>query len=442
VWSVPREAPFVCAIDGHLLIEGFTGSGKDESIIKPTLLTDVSRSYVVSDPKGKTYKQTAGYRYKYQDVSRFAPCSPDTDCLNPLDFIVAGSESVVEDVEEIAAEMVGSTAAEKQDSHIYLEVAELLLTATMLNVLHHAPEGQRHMPECLRRLTVPGKTNQQRLWDICDQPIPGAELVLNSARELAADKKMCQGAFTTALGTLKFCRIPSVARAISRSDFKPSDLSNGRNPRTLYLEFPFRRAKILRPLARLVLYALQSHHTEDRKWDTCYLLNEMASFGNIASLVNGVAELREFGVQFAFFIQSEGQLFLHYGKDAAQTIMDNCPNRVTLGVAGQKSAEALRDRMGKTTIVRPRQTKAISRRSILETTETNTEGEAEQARELVTSDEAKAQSSIYVTVEFPYSRPYLGKRAVAYAQPELIRRMHCSPPQSRQLRLLRGSSVG
>lgn len=439
VWIVRREAPFVCAQDGHVLIEGFTGSGKDVSIVLPTLLTDVSRSYVVSDPKGKTRQQTAGYRNRYQDTSRFAPCSADTDCFNPLDFVAMGTDEVVADVEEIAAEMVGSTAAEEKDSHIYLEVAELVLVATMLHVLHYAPPGRRHLPECLKVLTRPGATNQQRLMDICSRPVPGGEDVLNSARELAGDKKMCQGAFTTALGTLKFCRIPSVARAISRSDFKPSDLSNGKNPRTIYLEFPFRRAKILRPLARLVLYSLQSHHVEERRWDTCYLLNEMASFGNIASLVNGVAELREYGVQFAFFIQSEGQLFMHYGKEAAQTIMDNCPNRVTLGVAGQKSAESLRDRMGKTTLVRPRTTKAVSRKSILEKTETNTEGEAEQAREMLTSDEAKALDSIYVTVEFTHSRPYLGKRAVSYSQAELIRRSKVPPPS--RLQVVGGASA-
>jgi type IV secretory pathway TraG/TraD family ATPase VirD4 len=391
------------------------------------------RSYVVLDPKGKTYEKTAGYRHRYQKIARYAPCRPDSACINPLDTVAVGTEDEVMDVEAIAGELVNSAALEETDSHIYLEVAELLITAAVLHVLHYAPPDKRHLPEVLHRLTKPGMNNQARLLAICEKPIKGAELVLDSARELAADKKICQGAFTTALGALKFCRIPSVARSISRSTFKPQDLSLGASPMTVYLEFPFRRAKVLRPLARLIMSTLLNHHTDERKFDTCYPLNELASLGNI--------ELREYGVQFVFFFQSEGQLFMHYGKEAGQTIMDNCLYRATLGVVGQKAAESLRDRMGKATLVQERKTQAVSQKSLIETTVTNTRGEGANARELVTADEAKAQPSIYVTVEMPYSRPYLGKRAVAYSQPELLRRMKVPPPSPRHLRLVEDSNV-
>jgi type IV secretion system protein VirD4 len=437
-WQVLKERPFICALKEHVLVEGYTGSGKDVSVAIPTLLTDVARSYVILDPKGETYRLTAGYRNRYQRVVRFAPCSDDSAGFNPLLEVQIGTRHAVKSAKRIANVLVGSTAKEEMSSRIYLKSCETLLTAAILYVMHHGKGADRSLPGVLRLLIDPGAREQKDIARrIAEDPPPGCSSVMNSLKILAQDGRMLQGAFTTALDVLDFCTMEDVAEAISRSDFRPSDLANGQNPLTVYLEFPFDDADILRPLARLMLNVLIGSHRKARKRDTCYLLNELPSLGCIPALLRGIGEAREFGVQFVVFVQSIGQLENDnaYGRSGARTIMDNCPVKLTLGAAGQQSAEDASAELGKATIVRERITKAVSKRSLLEQTVTQTRGEGEQARELMTPDEVHAMETVKVLLRMPAMRSYIGKRAVSYSQPELVRRMKVPPPSSRRLKL-------
>jgi type IV secretion system protein VirD4 len=434
-WEVNKPAPFVRIRRMHTLVEGPNGAGKDACVVLPTLLTDVTHSYVVNDPKGETYRLTAGYRSAFTTILRFAPCDENTDRCNPLLAIPLGTSRQVTEAKRIANVLVGSTAREEMSSRIYLKSCETLLTCAILHVMHRAPKAKRNLPGVLSLLTNP-RQNEEKIADaICDNPPPGTEDAMNNLRRLSQDGRMLQGAFTTALDVLDFCMLPQVAYAISGDDFRANDISQRETPVTLYLEFPFRDADILRPLARLMLDNLLSHHSFERKHDTTYLLNELYSMGNITALLRGIGEIREYGVQLVLFVQSESQLFSSYGKDEAITILDNCRARITLGVSGQEAAERVSDRLGKATLVRPRKTQAVSSKGLLESTVTNTKGEGEQARELMTPDEVRALLADSVLVDLPDLHIYRGKRAPVYALPELDRRSRFpAPTQKSRLR--------
>lgn len=430
---VDKATQLIAARHHHVLVEGPPGAGKDECILLPTLLTDVGRSYVVLDPKGSSYQLTAGYRSIYTVVKRFAPCDENTHRFNPLAEIAIGTHREAIDAEGIAEVLVGSAASEDKSSHIYLSSCSTLLTATILHLLNRSDPVRWNLPAVLELLTQPVREDKI-VAQICKEPPASARIAMNSLLRLAEDGRMLQGAFTTALDVLKFCRMPLVAKAISGSDFIASDLSQRDQCLSLYLEFPFRDADILRPLARLVLNGLLNHHTAERKHDTCYPLNELPSLGNISAIPRGLAERREHGVQLVVFVQSESQLFTAYGKDAATTILDSCQARVTLGVTGQFAAENASKRLGKATIIRPRHTRATSEKSLFERTVTNTVGEGEQARELRTSDEIHALDGADMLIDLPGLRTYLGKRSARYSMPVLNQRSQIPPPSTSVLR--------
>lgn len=430
---VDKAAQFIAALDHHVLVEGPPGAGKDECIILPTLLTDVSRSYVTLDPKGSSYRLTSGYRGLYSVVKRFAPCDARTDRFNPLAEVAIGTPREAIDAEGIAEVLVGSAASEDKSSHIYLSSCSTLLTCTFLHLLNRRESKFWNLPSALDLLTQV-KDPKHIAKEICADPPPSARIAMNSLLRLADDGRMLLGAFTTALDVLKFCRMPLVARAISASDFVASDLSQRQRRMSLYLEFPFRDADILRPLARLVLNALLNHHTDERKHNTTYLLNELPSLGNIAAIPRGLAERREHGVQLGVFVQSEAQLFTAYGKDAATSILDSCQARVTLGVTGQFAAENASKRLGKATLIRPRHTQAVSEKSFFEKTITNTIGEGEQAREFMTPDEVRAMDGTDLLIDLPGLRTYRGKRAARYSLSKLNQRSQIPPPFSGTLR--------
>jgi type IV secretion system protein VirD4 len=421
-WVLRTASPTIANRDLHTLVEGPAGSGKDECVVLPALLTDVTRSYVVNDPKGLAYERSAGYRSIYTVVKRFAPSELGSARYNPLLEIPIGTDREVAEAERIASSLAHSAASEEMSSRIYLSIGELLLTAGILYVVNRPKTEPCSLPAVLDVLTSMPGNEDKLVTRLCAGLPADARLVAGSLRTLAEDDRMLQAAFTTVVDVLKFCRMPTVAAAISGSDFLASDLSQREKCMTLYAVFPFRDKNILRPLARLFFDSLLSHHRDAREHDTVYLLNELESLGKISAIPEGITEQREQGVRFVLCVQSEQQLFSVYGEYAAKTILDNCRARVTLGVSGQNAAENASKRLGKATLVRPRQTQAVSRKSLLETTVTNTKGEGEQARELRTPDEIRMIDADKVLVELPGVRPYLGTRMFRYAMPELKRR--------------------
>lgn len=428
-WKVTKPRPFIAIRSMHVLAEGPTGAGKGENLVLPSLLSDVFRSYVVLDPENELYEQSAGYRSIYNHIQRFAPSEEGSARFNPLLVVPLGTLREATVAERIANVLCSAAKDERDSSYFYSESAQPLLAAAILYALHNLKGRDRSLPGVSRLI---GGVGEQK--DIVDRVCTGlpeyAVELRGMLQRLKDDKKTLISAFTTCLNALKFCRLPTVADAISGSDFETQDLFSHAAPTTVYLVFPFGDATVLRPLARLMLDVMLSQHRVARKHDSVYLLDEVPILGNIPALSRGIAEIRKFGVQLVLPVQSEAQLFAAYGKEGAENIIDNCRVRLSIGVSSQRSTEAASERMGKTTIVRPRKTQAVSRRSLLETTITNTTGEGEQARELMTSDEVRAMPSSEILVDMPELRTYRGKRAVRYGMPELMRRSQLPPPQS------------
>lgn len=411
---VKDEAPLVIIREKHVAIEGPPGSGKDVCIAVPSLYHD-RRSVVVLDPKGNQYEKTAGARSVFSNIFRFAPTDPDSDRFNPLCVIPVGTPEEVGEAERISNALLGVLKDEKDASMFYSVAAQPLLTASILYVLHNETGENRSLPGALRAMTG-GDKPDEAVRHICSGLPQTASELRDSLSRLAQDKKTLQSMFTTATNALSFCRTKTVANAISGSDFVPSDLYLRDAPLSLYLVLPFKDADQLRPLMRLVLNVLVNGHALKRNRNTCYYLNEFPSIGAVPAIPRAAAEIREYGVQFALFWQSEGQVLATYGREAGQALLDICNVRVLIGVTGKQAAETASELAGKTTLVRARKTKAVSVRSAFERTETFTEGEGEQARELLTANEIRKIPPDKLVLILPGLDVYLGTVCVSYSQ--------------------------
>lgn len=442
-WTFRRSAPLICTKHYHVLLEGPTGAGKGQSVFLPTLLTDVHRSHVVLDPKGELWDESAGYRSAFGHVRRFAPTEPGSACTNPLLSIPLGTSRAVLEAERIAQVLCGALKDEKDNSFFYAENAMPLLTAALIYVLYRtknrdgSPIGprERSIPGAYRLLfRQRGRKQEDIVTEIMDGlPPEAADLAAALDSMLQDKKKGLPDIFTTCRNALKFCRLEDVARAISgqRSDpdyFEPQDLFSLDKPLTIYMVLPFHDSNVLRALTRMLLNEFLSSHRKKTSRTTCYSLDEVPSIGLIPALAEGIGTLRGYGVQFLLGAQSEASFEDIYGRAKGQVIVDNCRARVYLGLTGARALEAVSTALGKSTYVTARKTKAVSRKSFLETTTTETSGEGQHARELMTQDEVRALGGDSAIVLLPDVRPYIGKRPVTYALPDLKKRSMLPPP--------------
>jgi type IV secretion system protein VirD4 len=438
-FTVVKPAPLIIVREHHVAVEGPPGSGKDVSIAIPSLWYDYGRSVVVLDPKGDQHEATSGTRSAFSIVKKFAPTEPNSDHFNPLCVVPVGTPGEVTEAEQIANALLGVMKDEKDPSTFYSKSAQPLLTAAIVYALNHPKRGNGcsargcncpgFSPSLPGAFDILGSGGNQKdtIARISSGLPKSAEYLRKMLETMLEDKKVIPSMFTTCMNALDFCRYPAVRDALSGSDFVPSDLFSRDVPYSLYLVVPFKYADALRPLMRLMLNVLVSSHVAKRKFDTCYYLNEFPSIGAVPAIPRAAAEIRAYGVQFVLFWQSEGQVFATYGKDAGQTILDTCRARVLLGVSGRLAAENATALFGKTTIVKARETEAVSTKSFLERTNTKTRGEGEQARELMTPDEVRTLTPEKAMIFLPYVHPYLATRCVHYSQPRFKKALAIPP---------------
>jgi len=428
-WVFKRTAPLICNRWLHVFVEGPTGAGKGESVMLPTLLTDVHRSYVILDPKGELWDQSAAYRSVYGHVRRFAPTEPGSAKCNPLLAIPVGTDQEVVEATRIATVLVVGVKDDKSSGYFYSENALPLLVGAIVYVLHMNEGKDRSIPGAYKVLFH--QANHKAVITQIMEGIPEYAPELKAALEsLLLDPKSLPSAFGTCRNALRFCMMAPIREALSgtvedKNLFEPRDLFELSAPLSVYFVWPFHHASVMKPVARMLLDVfLSSHRRSNPRQETVYLLDELPSIGAVPSLLNGIRELRGFGVQLVLAAQSESDLYAQsaYGIEGGQSIIANCRARVYLSLAGQKNLKELAETLGKSTFVTERETTAVSRKSLFERTITKTAGQGANARELLTADELRALPEDQSIVVLPGLRPYIGKRALRYAIKELKRR--------------------
>ncbi|EPG9766531.1 type IV secretory system conjugative DNA transfer family protein [Escherichia coli] len=387
----------------HVLTYAPTRSGKGVGLVIPTLLS-WSGSAVITDLKGELWALTAGWRKKHANnkVLRFEPAAANGGlCWNPLDEIRLGTDSEVGDVQNLAT-LIVDPDGKGLESH-WQKTSQALLVGVIMHCLYKAKaEGTAaSLPEVDRLLADPDRSVSE-LWmemttyshfDGQNHPVVGS-----SARDMMDRPEEEAGSvLSTAKSYLSLYRDPVIARNVSMSHFRISDLMQDDDPVSLYITTqPDDKAR-LRPLVRVMLnmivrnLAVKQDFEKGRavanyKHRLLMMLDEFPTLGKLEILQESLAFLAGYGIKFYLICQDINQLRSRetgYGQD--ETITSNChvqnaypPNRI-------ETADHLSKLTGTTTVQHEQVTTSGKRTAALlgQVSKTTTG----VSRSLLTSDE-------------------------------------------------------
>ncbi|POF27819.1 type IV secretory system conjugative DNA transfer family protein [Roseibium marinum] len=450
----------------HVLAFAPTRSGKGVGLVLPTLLS-WEESALVLDIKGENYALTAGWRAAQgQRIYRFDPAADRGSVkYNPLAEVRIGTDHEIADCQNIAIMIIdpdgtGLKDFWMQEGYGWLCTAILHVlyrikrqekrTATLADVRAFMSIGDDEDLKSISETTVAAAAKAvfkgeeddsfDRLLKDMERYEHGREVVndevrLGAARMRKRSSNERSGVHSTGTSQLALYSDPIVARNISQSDFRITDLMNGDKPATLYIVIPPSDIARLRPLVRILLNQfltrLTSHMAfEDGRSVKHYkhrmllMLDEFTSVGKLEIFEKAIAFMAGYGLKAFVIVQDLTQLQKAYGRD--QSIVSNCHVRIAYAPNTMETARVLSDMAGKTTLVQ-KKTSASHTTGKIGTNYSETLMEV--ARPLLTPDECMSLPGIQVSSSgkvtragdmliFVAGRPAIYGRQVLYFQNE------------------------
>ncbi|RRH93268.1 conjugal transfer protein TraG [Mesorhizobium tamadayense] len=345
----------------HVVAFAPTRSGKGVGLVVPTLLSWTG-STVIHDIKGENWELTSGWRSKFSHCLLFNPTDPRSVRYNPLLEVRKGPNEV-RDVQNIADILVDPEGALERRNH-WEKTSHSLLVGAILHVLYAEEEKtlarvatflsnpQRSFATTLQRMMATnhlGTTNKPRVHPV----------VASAAREvLNKSENERSGVLSTAMSFLGLYRDPTVAAAISASDWRIADLMDAERPMSLYLVVPPSDLSRTKPLVRLVLNQIGRRLTErlegdpkkSRKHQLLMMLDEFPALGRLDFFETALAFMAGYGIRVYLITQSLNQISKAYGENNA--ILDNCHVRIAFSSNDERTAKRISDALGTATELR------------------------------------------------------------------------------------------
>jgi type IV secretion system protein VirD4 len=337
---------------GHVFVTAGTQTGKSQSLVKPTLLDPQPQtSVLVFDPKGELHETTHRYRATVSRVITLAPCSPTSDCYNPLDAIRLESEQEVADVGLVAAMLANPEGRELHggEQH-FVELAESALRGLLLYGLY----GDQVL--CLGDLYT--LVTQGGLRDAITAMAQAEHPTIRAAGELLGpmEEKQFSNVVTTLSRIVELYGDPLVAAMTTRSDFAVDALRHGEEtPLTVYVSVPFTHLERTRGLTRLLFRQLLSRACDvpndwqrQGYWKLLVMGEEFPSLKRLqiaADILNHGAGL---GVQLCTISPSFNDIEDIWG--IHHNFLDNSHVQVYFGITDEKVAERISRRLGTQTV--------------------------------------------------------------------------------------------
>jgi type IV secretion system protein VirD4 len=342
----------------HIMAFAPTRSGKGVGLVIPTLLSWTG-SAVIHDIKGENWQLTAGWRSTFSHALLFNPTDLRSARYNPLLEVRRGINEV-RDVQNIADILVDPEGALERRNH-WDKTSHALLVGAILHVLYAEQEKtlarvasllsdpQRSFAATLKRMMTTnhiGTAEQPRVHPV----------VASAARELLnKSENERSGVLSTAMSFLGLYRDPTVAAVTSASDWRISDLVDGKQPCSLYLVVPPSDISRTKPLIRLVLNQIGRRLTEQldatgaptHKHKLLMMLDEFPALGRLDFFETSLAFMAGYGIRAFLIAQSLNQISKAYGENNA--ILDNCHVRVCFSTNDERTAKRVSDALGTAT---------------------------------------------------------------------------------------------
>jgi type IV secretion system protein VirD4 len=337
----------------HVMVFAPTRSGKGVGLVVPTLLT-WRHSAVIHDIKGENFNLTAGFRSRFSHCLLFNPTDERSAGYNPLLEVRMGPEEV-RDVQNIADILVDPEGALERRNH-WEKTAHALLVGGILHVLYAGED--KTLPGLANLFSDPKMPFERTLQRMLRTPHLGATphpVVASAAREvLNKSDNERSGVLSTAMSFLSLYRDPTVAKVISRCDWRIADLVEGAHPVSLYLVVPPSDISRTKPLVRLLLNQIGRRLTErlppPGQRPLLLMLDEFPALGRLDFFETTLAFMATYGLRAFLIAQSLNQIEKAYGPN--HSFLDNCHVRVTFATNDERTAKRVSDALGTATETR------------------------------------------------------------------------------------------
>jgi type IV secretion system protein VirD4 len=339
----------------HVLCFAPTRSGKGVGLVVPTLLTWPG-SCIVHDIKGENWNLTSGFRALHGRVLLFDPTNRRSAAYNPL-LEVRRGEWEVRDVQNIADVLVDPEGALEKRNH-WEKTSHSLLVGAILHVLY--AEKNKTLAGVANFLSDPKRKIEATLDAMMTTAHLGNSgphpVVASAARELLnKSENERSGVLSTAMSFLGLYRDPVISQVTRQSDWRISDLVEGRQPASLYLVVPPSDISRTKPLIRLILNQIGRRLTEDldaqkHRHRLLMMLDEFPALGRLDFFESALAFMAGYGLKSFLIAQSLNQIEKAYGPN--NSILDNCHVRVCFATNDERTARRVSDALGMATELR------------------------------------------------------------------------------------------
>lgn len=300
--------------DGHVLIIGGTGSGKTSAIAIPTLISWKERVFAI-DIKGELYEKTRAARNEAM-IKVFNPEDRNTCKYDPF-FMLRKARDISSEARSLAL-AICPLPPETKDK-IWITSAQNMLTGFILYFFGLDFNFSETMS------SIKSKPLRELLDEIITSDDEKAKQYINNFADMADETLFSiYGELDTHITV--FATNDDLQWALTGTGdcITPEDLETGHDIFCcIQMDKIDEWTDLLQMMCNQFLKFFERRPKEN-KTPILFFIDEFPRLGKIESISKGLGTLRANKIHIALIVQSVIDLNVHYGKDIATVISDNC----------------------------------------------------------------------------------------------------------------------
>ena len=329
----------------HTLVIGSTGSGKTQTVIKPTvkLLAKAGESMIITDPKGEIYEATANMlRDKGYDVQILNFRDPQNgSSWNPLSlpyrmYKSGNQDKAIELLDDLALNILYDESSNNSDP-FWEKTSADYFSGVALGLFEDAKEDEININSISLMTTVGeekfgGSTYIKEYFSFKD---PASASVINASSTINAPTDTKGSILSVFRQKIKlFASRENLSEMLSHSDIELADI--GRKKTALFIVVQDEKktyhslVTILLKQCYETLIGVAQENGGELPVRTNFLLDEFANMPPLKDVTTMITAARSRHIRFTMIIQNYAQLNQVYGKENAETIRGNCGNIIYL----------------------------------------------------------------------------------------------------------------
>ena len=329
----------------HTLVIGSTGSGKTQTVIKPTvqLLAKAGESMIITDPKGEIYESTANMlRDKGYDVQILNFRDPQNgSSWNPLSmpyrmYKNGNQDKAIELLDDLALNILYDESSNNSDP-FWEKTSADYFSGVALGLFEDAKEDEININSISLMTTVGeekfgGTTYIKEYFSFKD---PAGAASINASSTINAPTDTKGSILSVFRQKIKlFASRENLSEMLSHSDIELADI--GRKKTALFIVVQDEKktyhslVTILLKQCYETLIDVAQENGGKLPVRTNFLLDEFANMPPLKDVTTMITAARSRRIRFTMIIQNYAQLNQVYGKENAETICGNCGNIIYL----------------------------------------------------------------------------------------------------------------